>query len=157
VTTYELASRSGLLVGFSFFLLLSGCIAFAMYALMTWPSARRTELGLGTIRKSVAAPIALVIWIAIFSMIYFSSLDGFYSVTVGDNDIRIDYVVPPSSVPLRYSDIREVARRPAHRLQWRLVISMSSGATLESAAGSQRLITEAAEEIERRRRAGLTL
>jgi hypothetical protein len=150
MTTYELASRSGLLVGFSFFLLLSGGIAFAIYALLTWPSSRRAGLGLGTVRTSIAVPVALIIWIAIFSTIYVSSLAGFQAVTVGDNDIRIDYAIPPSSLSLRYPDIRDVVRRPAQRLQWRLVISTSSGAALESVPGSQRQIAEAAEGIRRR-------
>lgn len=149
--SYVLTSPSGLIVGFGFFLGISAAIAFMIFALMTWPSVRRRELGLGTIRKSIAAPIAFVIWVALFSMIYFGSLAGFHTVTVDDDEMRLEYPVLPSSVTLRYTNIGDVTRRPAYKLQWRLEISTSDGRTFASAPGSRRVITQAAEEIERRR------
>jgi hypothetical protein len=149
--SYVLTSPSGLIVGFCFFLVLSAAIAFTIYGLMTFPSARRTELGLGTVRKSIAAPVALAIWLALFSMIYFSSLAGFHTVTVDEEAIRLEYEFPPSSVTLQYADIGDVSRRPAFKLQWRLEITTPAGRTFESAPGSGRLIKAAAEEIQKRR------
>lgn len=92
--SYDLASASGLMVGFWFFLCLSAAIAFMIYALMSWPSVRRRELGLGVVRKTVAVPLALLIGVVIFAAIYLSSLAGFHSVTVGDDDVKLAYAVP---------------------------------------------------------------
>jgi hypothetical protein len=149
--SYVLTSPSGLIVGFCFFLLLSAGIAFMIYGLMTFPSARRAELGLGTIRKSIAGPVAFAIWLALFSMIYVTSLAGFHTVIVDEEVIRLEYEFPPSLVTLQYADIGDVSRRPAFKLQWRLEITTSAGRTFESAPGSQRFIKAAAEEIQRRR------
>jgi hypothetical protein len=149
--SYDLASASGLMVGFWFFLCLSAAIAFMIYALMSWPSVRRRELGLGVVRKTVAVPLALLIGVVIFSAIYLSSLAGFHSVTVGDDDVKLAYAVPSLSVNMRYAEIGDVIRRPAYKSQWRLEVYTTTGQKFESAPGSYRPVKEAAEEISRRR------
>ena len=140
------------MVGFWFFLILSAAIAFMIFALLTKPSVRRRELGLRTIRKALAIPMAIVIWIVIFSSIYFSSLAGFHTVTVGNDDIRLEYVIPPLSVSMRYAEIGDVMRRPAYKSRWRLEIYTPTGNKFESAPGSYREIKAAAEDLELRRK-----
>lgn len=152
MTSYVLASASGLTVGFYFFLVMSAAIAVMIYVLLTQPSVRRSQLGLPTVRKAVAAPFAFLVWIVVFSAIYFSSLAGFHTVTVGSDDIRVEYGIPRRSVGLRYSEIGDVIRRPAYKLLWRLEIYTLKGSRFESAPGSYRHIKEAAEDIERRRK-----
>ena len=149
--SYVLASASGLAFGFAFFLLLSAAIAFMIYALMTQRSVRRSQMGLGTVRKSIAVPLAFTIGTAIFAAIYFSSLAGFHTVLVGEENIRIEYVVPSRSIPVPYGELVEVRRRPAYKSLWRLQISTRDGRSFESAPGSSKGIKDAVEDIERRR------
>jgi hypothetical protein len=151
VTSYVLASASGLTFAFAFFLLLSAVIAFGIYALMTRPSVRRREIGLGTVRRSIATPVAFVIWVVVFSGIYFSSLAGFHTVVVSDEALRIEYAVPSRSVAVTYADVVEVTRQPAYKSLWRLEITTQHGRTYESAPGSSIRIKEAVEDIRRRR------
>lgn len=148
---YVLTSASGLAFGFWFFLVLSAAIAFMIFALLTTATVRRRELGLGTVRKAIAAPVAGLIWIVLFSAIFLSSLAGFHTVTVSENDIRFEYAIPPWSVALRYAEIGDVIRQPAHKSLWRLEVYTTTGQKFESAPGSYRPIKAAAEEIDRRR------
>src|SRR4026208_2248505 len=150
--SYVLTSPSGLIFGFWFFLLLSAAIAFMIFALLAWPSARRAELRLGVIRKSGALPLAIRMWIVIFSAIYFSALAGFHTVTVGNDDIRLEYAIPRVSVSMRYAEIGDVVRRPAYKSRWRLEIYTPTGNKFESAPGSYREIKAAAEDLELRRK-----
>jgi hypothetical protein len=152
VNSYTLASASGLTFAFYFFLALSAAIALMIYALLTTRSVRRAELGLPTVRKTIAVPFALLIGIAVFSAIYLGSLAGFHTITVGDTDVRMEYAVTRRSVALQYVEIGDVIRRPAYRMQWRLEIYTITGGKFESAPGSYRATKEAAEDIERRRK-----
>jgi hypothetical protein len=77
VPAYALASASGLTFAFYFFLALSGIVGLAVYVLLTQPSSRRSHLGLATVRKPIALPVALLVWLVVFSGIYLSSLAGF--------------------------------------------------------------------------------
>lgn len=149
--SYALASSSGLMVGFWFFLLLSTAIALIIFALLTRPSVRRRELGPGTVRKAIAIPLAILIGVVIFSAIYLSSLAGFHAVTLGTDDVRLDYAIPPVSVSMRYADIGDVRPTPAYKSQWRLEIYTATGRTFASVAGSYRPVKDAADEISRRR------
>lgn len=149
--SYVLTSSSGLVFAFWFFLGMSAAIAFAIYGLLSWPSVRRREIGLGVVRKTVAIPVASLIGIVIFTAIYLSSLAGFHTVTVDDDDVRLDYAIPPLSVSVRYAEIGDVIRMPAYKSLWRLEIYTLTGNSFESAPGSQRYIKAAAEEIQKRR------
>jgi hypothetical protein len=65
--TYTIASASGLTFAFYFFLAISSIVAFAFYTLLTKPTARRSEMiGLGTVRKPVAAGLGLLVGITVF-------------------------------------------------------------------------------------------
>jgi hypothetical protein len=149
--SYALASASGLMFGFWFFLVLSAAIAFMIYGLLSWPSVRRSELGLGVVRKAIAIPLAALSGVVIFAAIYLSSLAGFHNVTVGSDGVTLVYAIPPLSVNVHYAEIGDVLRRPAYKSQWRLEVYTMTGQTFESAPGSYRPVKEAAEEIERRR------
>src|SRR5262245_28096872 len=151
---YALASASGLMFGFWFFLVLSAAIAFIIYGLLSWPSVRRRELGLGVVRKMIAIPLACLIGVVIFAAIFLSSLAGFHTVTVGNDDITLAYAIPPLSVSVRYADIGDVIREPAYKSRWRLQIYTTTGSRFESAPGSYRPVKDAAEEIGRRVKAG---
>jgi hypothetical protein len=150
MTSYELASRSGLMAASGFFLILSAFIAMAIYVLLTRPSARTRALGIGTVGKAVAIPLAMLIWIVVFSAIYMSSLAGFHTIAVGDDEVRLEYAIPPMSVALRFGEVGDVLRHPAYKSQWRLELYTSSGARYQSAAGSYPQIKKAADEIARR-------
>jgi hypothetical protein len=152
MNSYALASASGLTFAFYFFLAISAAIAVMIYALLTTQSARRRALGLPTVRKIIAAPLALLVGLVVFSGIYLSSLAGFHTVTVGDGDIRMEYAVPHLSLAVRYDEIGDVIRQPAYRMQWRLSIYTLTGSKFESAPSSYRATKEAAEDIERRRK-----
>ena len=150
--SYALASASGLTFAFWFFLALSGAIAGMIYALMTSPSQRRREIGLGTVRKILAAPIALLIWAVIFAGVYLSSLAGFHTVRVDSAALRLAYAVPSWEITVPYSDIGDVFRHPAFKTRWRLEIYTRTGNRFASAPGSYAAVKQAAEAIEARRR-----
>jgi hypothetical protein len=150
--SYVLTSSSGLVFAFWFFLGMSATIAFVIYGLLSWPSVRRRELGLGVVRKAVAIPVALLVWFVIFTAIYLSSLAGFHTVTLDDDSARLDYAIPPSSVRMRYADIGDIIRTPAYKSLWRLQIYTLTGDRFQSAPGSYREIKTAAEDLERRRK-----
>lgn len=152
MNAYAVASASGLAFGFYFFLAMSAAIAAMIYALLTIPSLRRTEIGLPVVRKVVAAPFAFLIWVVLFATIYLTSLAGFHTVAVNDAGVRFDYVVPNRSISLGYAEIGDVIRRPAYRSLWRLQIYTVTGNKFESAPGSYRPIKQAAEEIDRHRK-----
>jgi hypothetical protein len=151
VTTYVLASASGLTFALAFFLALSAAIALMIYILLTQPSPRRSELGLTTTRRTVGASIAAVCGGVVFLGIYFSSLAGFHSVTVADDHIQLESVVPPRSVSLTFEEIAAVSRRPAYKTRWRLEICTHDGHRFESAPGASRPVRDAVIEIDRRR------
>lgn len=150
--SYVLTSSSGLIFAFWFFLGISAAIAFVIYGLLSWPSVRRREIALGVVRKAVAIPIACLIGIVIFTAIYLSSLAGFHTVTVGDDDVRLDYAIPPLSVSMRYAEIGDVIRTPAYKSLWRLEIYTLTGNRFQSAPGSYREIKAAVEDLDLRRK-----
>jgi hypothetical protein len=146
-----LASTSGLTFALVFFLALSSAIAFIVYGLLTQPSARRAELGLGMARKTGAASIGAVCGGLVFLGVYVSSLAGFHSVIVDDDRIQLESVVPPRSVVLTLQQIATVSRRPAYKMRWRLEICTDDGQRFESAPGASAAVRDAVVEIERRR------
>ena len=148
---YELASPGGLTFGFYFFLALTGAIALMIYALMTRPTVRRAELGIGIVKNTIAVPFAGLLWFVLFAAIYLVSLSGFHTVTVREDRIDVEYAIPSTSISLPLSEIGDVLRRPAYRTLWQLEIYMLTGRQFKSTPGSYRSIREAAQDIERRR------
>ena len=151
VTTYVLASASGLTFAFAFFLALSVAIAFMVYKLLTQAPPRRGELGRGTVGKSAAASIGTLCGALVFLGIYFSSLTGFHSVIVDDDQIQLESIVPPRSIVLTLQHVATVSRRPAFKTRWRLEICTDDGQRFESAPGASAAVRDAIVEIERRR------
>ena len=148
--THVLASASGLMFGFWFFMAIAAAIAIMIYVLLTAVSARRPDFGQWAVSKPTAAAFAALVFIVVAAAIFLSSFAGFQRVTVGETGIRIDYVIPDAAVELRYREIEEVMRRPAYKSQWRLEIYTTTGNKYESVPGSYRDVKAAAEEIQRR-------
>lgn len=140
-----------MIFAFWFFLLLSGFIGFAIYVLLTVDTAQRRAIGLPTVGKPIGLAIGLLAWIAVFLLIYVGSLAGYRTVVVGNDGIRLEYVIPARSVSLSYADLREVTSRPAYKSLWRMDVSTTSGDSFHSAPGSKRTIKAAVDEIVRRR------
>ena len=147
---YEVASPAALTFGFYFFLALTGAMALMIYALMTRPTARRAELGIGVVRNIVAVPFAAMVWIVLFSAIYLSSLSGFHTVTVREDRIDVEYAFPSMSVSLPLAEIGDVIRRPAYRSRWLLEIYTLTGRKYASTPGSYGSVRDAALDVQRR-------
>jgi hypothetical protein len=152
MNAYALASASGLTFAFYFFLTISTAIGWMIYALLTMSTARRVQLAIPTVSKRLAAFLAVVVTIALFSTIYMSSLAGFHTVVAGTDRLQLDYAVPNRSIGLRYDELGDVIRRPAFKSRWRLEIYTRTGNKFQSAPGSYQYVKAAAEEIERRRK-----
>jgi hypothetical protein len=151
VHAYALASASGLVFAFYFFLALSAFVGLAVYVLLTQPSSRRSQLGLGTVRKWIALTIALLVWCVVFAGIYLTSLAGFHHVSLDDDGVRLEYAMPSRSLMVPYDDLGDVMRRPAYRQQWHLEIYTWTGTRFQSAPGSYAEVKSAAEALDQRR------
>ena len=149
--TYVLASASGLTGAFVFFLVLTSVIAAAIYALLTNPKLRHSAYRSWSASTPVAAGLASLVWVTVFTAIYLTSLAGFHTIALETDGVTLKYAVPAVTVRLRHTEIGDVMRQPAHRMQWRLVIYTNIGNRFESAAGSYEAVKTAWEDLERRR------
>lgn len=140
-----------MVVGVIFFLGLSVTIAVAGFVLLTSPSHRRASFGAWTMKKSRAALLAAAGGVSLFAAIFVTSLSGFHTVRTYEDEFRVDYAVPSRAVVLPYGQVVAVEPTPAWRLQWRLVIRLRDGRTLESATGSRAAVEVAAAAINGRR------
>ena len=146
---FTVASAGGLVFAFYFFLVFAAALGLMIYVLLTAKTARRTEIGLPTVRKPYAAGFATIAAAVLFAMIYVESLMGFHTIVVGDTGVRCDYAVPHRSIALTFDEVGDVIRRPAFKSRWRLEIYTVTGTRFASAPGSYRQVKEAAEEMDR--------
>jgi hypothetical protein len=151
VHAYALASASGLTFAFYFFLAFSAFVGLAVYVLLTQPSSRRSQLGLATVRTSIALPVALLVWLVVFTGIYLSSLAGFHQVILDGDGVHLEYAVPRRSLMVRYADIGDVLRRPTYRQLWHLEIYTRTGTRFQSTPGRYAEVKAAAEDLDGRR------
>ena len=151
---YYLAPSSEPILDSLIFLLISSGLAFMLYLLLTQPSVYWSKLRGQPVRKIIAAPVAVVIWILVAPAIHVRFMASFRTITVGNDAIRLDYTVPSRSVTLPYGDIAEVVPREANtrgRRLWRLEIYTRAEARYRSARASHQQIQAVADAVERRR------
>jgi hypothetical protein len=148
--TYVLASASGLVFGFWFFMAIAAAIAIMIYVLLTNLSARRPEFRQWAVKKPAGAAFAMLVFVVLATAMFLGSVAGFQRVSIDETGVRMQYLIPDAAVELRYHEIAEIMRRPASKSQWRLEIYTVTGNGYESVPGPYAEVKSAADEIQRR-------
>lgn len=89
-------------------------------------ASRRTSVTLG----------ALVAF-AIFSALYFTSLNGFSQLDLRNGQLTFRYMLPERTMVLPFSEVMIVQEEPAFKGRWRLVLTTDTNETYESALTSR--------------------
>lgn len=120
----EFGSRTG-----SWFAL---CLFVAVFGTLGLGVNREIQRRSRTISTWVARGLGFLLFLAPVSLIYVSSIGGFYEAQVDRHLLRLRYLLGSTSeVPLaQISDVRAV---PWYRGRWRLQVLESSGRRYESA------------------------
>ncbi|MHC4944684.1 MAG: hypothetical protein ACYTG7_16830 [Planctomycetota bacterium] len=144
IPVYHLGSESGSTFAFFFFAAITGFIGFAIYRVIYAGLTRFFEADprLRAHRFS-AASFGLTAFLGLFSMIYTSSLDGFYHAEPRGDELVLHYILPKRTVVLHRDDIGELTRGPTFKSQWRLRIYSTTGVEYESANAGYRPVKEA--------------
>jgi hypothetical protein len=143
--SFSFGSVPGSTFAFYFFLLIALLIGFAIFRLLVEP--RLTKVIQQSIPKALALAIAAGFALIVFLGIYFSSLDGFYRMEIGQQ-VRLDYILPKRTILLNRSEIAEARRVPSYKGCWRLVLYTPSGAQFTSAQADYASTRKAVEYLE---------
>jgi hypothetical protein len=130
----EFGSRSG-----SWFAL---CLFGTLLGVLGWGVAReirvRSDRGGGIIARG----LGLALFLVPLSLIYVSSLNGFYEAEVEGAVLRLRYLIPAVSSEIPLAEITDVRRTAWQRGKWRLVVDTDSGSTYESATSDREPVAE---------------
>ena len=127
-TVVELGSVSGSVVSFAFFLVVCAAAGTFVYLLLTRPRFRRKEIqGLGRVSWRVAAAVSAGVFLTTFLLVYFTSINGFQSVTADATGLRCDYILPSRTVTIPLDEVEIIDRVPASRWSWRLRVVARNG------------------------------
>jgi hypothetical protein len=147
--TFDFGSVSGSTFALVFFLLICGTMGVLIYALLAHPRFRRVEARqLGKSFRSVAMLFGGGIGLALFLLVYFTSINGFYRLKVDGEEIRLHYILPSRTYTLSRDEITELERAYGNRSSWRLRIRTRNGKHYESAQAGAREVDAAREQLE---------
>jgi len=141
--TIEIASPSGLVFGFWFFLGITAVVGFSVTYLIWTAPHRFPAVRLPRLHRTIAIVLGGGLFVILFGWIYLSSLAGFHAVELREDGVTLRFVVPSTRVDLPWTEIGEVRREPSFRGHWRLVFYRPHGARLASANGSYREVKRA--------------
>lgn len=148
---FEFGSVSGSTVAFCVFLGISLFIGFGVYYLLTRPEKRRAHFRRWpALQRRWAAPIGLLLTLLLFGWIYFDVIHGFYRLEVGENELRLTYILPKYTVAVPFDRLGEVARerdQRGARVHWRLVVYTKTGAHYTSAQSGYAEVKDAWQRI----------
>lgn len=119
------------------FLLWSSVLGLAIYSisyrLLTMASLDQTEQP----SRRVSVTLGVVVAIAVFTALYVTTLSGFTRLDLRDGELTFRYSLPDRAVSLPLNDVVTVKEEPAHKSQWRLILTSDSSETFESALSSR--------------------
>jgi amino acid transporter len=148
-SAYEFGSISGSTFAVYFFAFIAAVIGFAAYRLSLHmfgsrlsPHTRKSLTHLAT------AMVGFLVFVVLFSAIYFSSLDGFYRAEMRGDQLVLHYILPERIIVLRLTDIGEVTRMPTFKGRWRLLVYGSTGQVYESANASYQDVRRAWRDLD---------
>ena len=148
-SVYEFGSISGTTFAFYFFGFIAAVIGFAVYRLALHmfgprhsPHTRKSLTHLAT------AVVGFLVFVIVFSAIYFSSLDGFYRAEMRGDELFLHYILPERIIVLRLADVGEVTRMPTFKGRWRLLVYRSTGQVYESANASYQDVRRAWRDLD---------
>jgi hypothetical protein len=132
-----IASRSGAMLALCFFMLVFGGIAWAL---------------VGSLRnRGVSQNVGTLVFLTLFTvpvtLIYASSLHGFYEVEARASGIRLTYLLPALSTYIDRAAVTRVEAQPAARGQWRVHVLMATGEERSSAPASQSVAADVADAL----------
>jgi hypothetical protein len=117
---------------------------FCMLANAAWRKIRKRVPE----RRRTATVVGNLIFIVPVTLIYASSLNGFYEAEVRDDRLMLRYLFPAESeIPI--ADIEMVRAAPAFKGRWRLHLVVVNGVRYESATADRDVVNEAAERLRR--------
>ena len=123
--TFEFGGLLGALFATAFFLVIAELVGLAVYALLVHPRFRRVEArGWGNTSRRTGFLLGGIAALAIFLAAYFSMLNGFYRLdsVEAEGEIRLHYLLPPSTHTIPRWQRRVAIARPAYRGKVRLVV-----------------------------------
>ena len=133
---FEFGSRSGSFFAIALFGTLFGAMGLA--------AALGIRQRIRGVRRVTAAALGLALFVLPVSLIYTSSLGGFYEVEVQEGRLALRYLLPQCATVLPIAEIGEVSAAPAFRGRWRLHIVTRDGRRYESATWHSGPVIEAA-------------
>jgi hypothetical protein len=132
--SFEFGSVSGSAVGMLVFFFICGTAGFVIYVLLRHPRFRRVEARqAGKTSRIPAMMIGGGIGIGLFLLVYFTSINGFYTLSVEGEALRLHYALPSRTYTLPRANIANIDRVAGNRSAWRLRIETRDGSRYLSA------------------------
>jgi len=135
----EFGSRSGSLFALGFFA--------AVFAFLGLAAAREIRQRSRSGRGRLAAAVGLLLFVAPLSLVYVSSLSGFYEAEIDGKALRLRYLTPGVSDEIALTEIASVATIPWYRGRSILRITDTAGRRYESATGPREAIATAGDRL----------
>ena len=141
VAIFEFGSRSGTYFALALF--------GTMFAVLGWGVAREIRRRFSQ-RRTLAIAAGLLLFIGPVSMIYASSLSGFYEAELDENELRLLYIIPGCIETIPVSEIAGMEETYAFKSRWRLNVVRSTGQRYESATLGSAPVKRAAADLRAR-------
>ncbi len=131
---FHFGSVSGSVFAFWFFGLMGLFVGIAFYALSTNLNYRRGALrNVHVLPRWQGTLLGAGLGLLLLSLVYFTSLDGFYHMTVREDGIRLGFILPERALFVKRSEIAEVRTTPSYKSRWRVHIYTHTGGEFVSA------------------------
>jgi hypothetical protein len=132
----SIGSRSGSLAALLFFAVIFGGLAAIIARRLRRARPGRLPGGM------MPAIAGWTIFLLPVTLIYVTSLDGFYDAHLTPDGVRLRYFVPMITADVGWQDVRQVEAVPQYRGTWRLRI-VTGGGTFESAVARRDVVEHA--------------
>ena len=126
--TFHFGSVAGSTLSLGVFFAICVAAGIIVYLILTRPSLRRREVRrLGVVPRPVAVGIGASVFLVFFLLVYFTSINGFYTMHVESDGLHVVYVLPSRAYDLPQEHIEGVSRTPGTRTSWRLKVITRNG------------------------------
>ena len=142
VILFEFGSRSG-----SYFAL---ALFGTIFAVLGWGIAREIRRHFPRRPRWRAAIAGVLLFACPVSLIYATSLNGFYEAEVREDQLLLRYLLLGQVDTMPLADISKVEEAYAFKGRWRLHISRSNGERYESATWGHAAVSKALAELRAR-------
>jgi hypothetical protein len=130
---WSFGDPTGWTVACVLFLLWSGVVGVGFYSI----SYRLLNMGSLDQKERpnhrASVMLGVVIGLALFSALYFTSLSGFSQLDLHNDQLTFRYILPERTTSLPFHEVINVTEEPTYKGRWRLILTTESNGTYESA------------------------